>query len=157
MTKTSLSKTELEIMQYIWSVDSEVTATDIREHFSNKKWSKQSVGTFLKRLVNANFLKVRQESLNKYYYSATMTEQEYSVLPAKTILKTVFNNSLSKFTCALFSDDVTKDDIQKLEDLLSTYERELSNNKSDTIKQYRFPCPINRTLIMTKSISVNSF
>lgn len=134
MSKTSLSKSELEIMQYIWSINSEVTATDIRQHFSDKNWSKQSVGTFLKRLVKSNFLKIRQESLTKYYYSATMTEQEYSVLPAKTILKNVFNNSLSKFACALFSNDVSDDDIQKLETLLSTYEKELSDKKGDTIK-----------------------
>ena len=136
MSKTSLSKTELEIMQYIWSVNSEVTATDIREHFSNKNWSKQSIGTFLKRLVNANYLKIRKESSTKYYYSAVLTEQEYSMLPAKEVFKNVFNKSISKFACALFSsEDATEEDLRKLENLLATYEKELATKQTQNCKE----------------------
>lgn len=119
MSKTSLTKTELEIMHYIWSINSEVTATDVREHFSDKNWSKQSVGTFLKKLVNSNFLKIRRESLTKYFYSATLTEQEYSMLPAKDILENVFNNSLSKFICAFIPNDIAEKDILEIEKYLS--------------------------------------
>lgn len=121
--KTFLTKTELEIMQYIWKINSEVTAKDIREHFSDKNWSKQSVSIFLRKLVKSNFLKVRQVSINKYYYSAAITEQEYSILPAREILKNVFNNSYSNFFCALLPDDVTEEDIRLLEELLSFYEK----------------------------------
>lgn len=136
MSKISLSKTELEIMQYIWNMDSEVTATDIREHFSTKNWSKQSIGTFLKRLVNANCLKIRKESSKKYYYSAALTEQEYSLLPAKDVLKHVFNNSISKFACALFSsEDATEEDLRKLEELLATYEKGLATKQAQNSKE----------------------
>ena len=129
--KTSLSKSELEIMQYIWSINSEVTATDIRTHFSDKNWSKQSVNTFLKRLAKANYLSIRRESTIKYYYSAKITEQEYTMLPAKDILRDVFNNSISKFACALFSSkETSEEDIHKLEEFLSTYEKELTNKHS---------------------------
>lgn len=119
MSKTSLTKTELEIMHYIWSTNSEVTATDVREHFSDKNWSKQSVGTFLKKLVNSNFLKIRRESLTKYFYSATLSEQEYSMLPAKEVVKNFFNNSYSSFICAFLPNDINEDDIHEIEDYLS--------------------------------------
>lgn len=129
MRKT-LTKTELEIMQYIWSVNSEVTATDIREHFCNKNWSKQSVGFFLKKLVIANYLKIRKESPNKYFYSAIITEQEYSILPIKDIVKKLFNDSYSGFFSCL-CDDFTKDDILELEQLISDLKRKNNTSISD--------------------------
>ncbi len=129
--KFYLSDTELEIMHYIWSLTSEVTSTDIREHFSEKHWSKQSVNTFLKRLVNAKVLNVRRESLNKYFYSAALTEEEYSIYPSKEVLKNIFNNSLSSFACALVSTaDTTDEDIRQLEELLSTYKKRMAEKQA---------------------------
>lgn len=119
----SLTKTELEIMQYIWNIDTDVTPKDIREHFSDRNWSKQSVNIFLRKLVKSNFLKVRKESITKYYYRAAISEQEYSILPAIEVLENVFNNSYSSFFCALLPNDVSDKDIRLLEEVLTTYEK----------------------------------
>ena len=42
----NLSKAEFEIMQYLWKSEHEVSAREIRDHFSNKNWSKQVISTF---------------------------------------------------------------------------------------------------------------
>lgn len=130
MSKPSLTKTELEIMQYIWSINSEVTATDVREHFSYKNWSKQSVGFFLKKLVTADYLKIRKESANKYFYSAIITEQEYSILSIKEIVKKTFNDSFGGFF-ACFCQDFTKEDIHELDQLISDLKKNSNISKSD--------------------------
>ena len=62
MNNKNLSKTELEIMKYIWSVNSEVMPKEIRTHFSHKQWSKQAVSTFLKRLVTLGYLNIERLS-----------------------------------------------------------------------------------------------
>ena len=88
-------------MQYIWSLNFEVTATDIREHFSDKNWSKQSINSFLTKLVNHKYLKVRKLSPIKYFYSANITEEEYNLQPTKNIINTIFKGSYSNFMYSL--------------------------------------------------------
>ena len=118
MINKNLSKTELEIMKYIWSINSEVMPKEIREHFSHKQWSKQAVSTFLKRLVVSGYLNMRQVSQTKYYYSATMTAEESNLLPAVDIINNVFDGSYISFIESLINhkDHFTEkelDDLQK--------------------------------------------
>lgn len=100
----TLTKTELEIMQYFWVNNKEVTAGDVREHFSQKNWSKQAVNTFLKKLVQRGFLNLRKVSISKYYYSYAITEDEYNLLPVKQIINDFYEGSLGNFVCALGKD-----------------------------------------------------
>lgn len=118
MNNKNISKTELEIMKYIWSINGEVMPKEIREHFSYKQWSKQTVSTFLKRLVASGYLNMRQVSQTKYYYSATMTEEESNLLPAIDIINNVFDGSYISFIESLINhkNDFTEkelDDLQK--------------------------------------------
>ncbi len=124
MAKT-LTKTELEIMQYFWDIDKEVTAGDIRIHFFYKNWSKQAVSTFLKHLVKLGYLNVRKESTSKYYYTAAITEEEYNISPAKEIIDKFFSGSLSNFICAFSKPNYLSDEeIQRLYDLISQLKKE---------------------------------
>lgn len=118
-----LTKTELEIMHYFWSINhyEELTATDIRTHFSHKNWSKQSVSTFLQKLVQKNYLKVRKISAVKYYYSAIITEEEYYLLPVIDIINSVFGGSYISFIKALINSekDITKKELDEIEEILT--------------------------------------
>lgn len=124
--KKFLSNTELEIMQYIWD-NTEVTASNIREFFHEKNWSKQTVNSFLRRLVNANFLNVRRESKAKYYYSAAITKSEYSMIPLRDIYREKFNKTMSEFGCALISSEpCSEEEIRKVKEMIAKYEKEMS-------------------------------
>lgn len=115
-----LTKTELEIMQYLWNINQEVTAGDIRVHFSDKKWSKQAVSTFLKHLVKLGYLNVRKASASKYYYTVAITQDEYNILPAKEIIDKFFLGSLCNFICAFSKPkELSDEEIQQLEDLIT--------------------------------------
>lgn len=119
MNKNNLSKTELEIMKYIWSVNGEVMPKEIRTHFSHKQWSKQAVSTFLKRLVTSGYLKMRKESPTKYYYSAIMTEEESDLLPVIDIINNTFAGSYISFIESLI--DHKKDFDEKELDALQKF------------------------------------
>lgn len=126
MTK-SLSKTELEIMQYLWNIDKEVTAGDIRTHFSDKNWSKQAVSTFLKKLVKHGYLNVRKESPSKYYYTVAITEDDYNISPAIEIIDKFFSGSLYNFICAFNgSDSISDEEAEHLYELIA----QLKNNQN---------------------------
>lgn len=133
----SLTKTELEIMQYIWSLNFEVTATDIREHFSDKNWSKQSINSFLTKLVNHKYLKVRKLSPIKYFYSANITEEEYNLQPTKNIINTIFKGSYSNFMYSLIDpkkNNLSEEELEEIENMISKRRKELrqqENKKSD--------------------------
>ncbi|MCI8485403.1 MAG: BlaI/MecI/CopY family transcriptional regulator [Lachnospiraceae bacterium] len=124
----TLTKTEFEIMNYIWEVDKEVTASDIRKHFLNKNWSKQTISTFLKKLVDIGFLKVHKVSVVKYYYSALISKKEYELLPAKIILDNFYSGSYGNFICALLPPDIDKDDIAEIKRILEVYEKRIEDN-----------------------------
>ncbi len=111
-----LSKTELEIMQYLWRINREVTAREIRDNFSHKEWSKQTISTYLKRLVNLGYLKIRKQSVTKYYYSVTMSKEQYNLLPVNDIVNSEYKGSLSKFICALINpNNITIEELSELE------------------------------------------
>lgn len=135
MINNKLTNTELEIMQYIWSMNCEVTARDVRLHFSHKMWSKQAVSTFLKQLVKSGYLSIRKESVTKYYYSAAITKAEYNISPAKDIMDQFFSGSLRNFFCALIKPiELSAEQIQDLDNLISQISTSdnSSINKSDT-------------------------
>lgn len=119
MNTNNLSKTELEIMKYIWSVNGEVMPKEIRTHFSHKQWSKQAVSTFLKRLVTSGYLNMRKVSPTKYYYSAIITKEESDLLPVIDIINNTFDGSYISFIESLI--DHKKDFDEKELDALQKY------------------------------------
>lgn len=96
-----ITETEYVIMKYIWSLDHEATAGEIREHFAHRNWSKQAVSTFLKRLTKSGYLKMRKVSPTKYYYTVLITEAEHNLLPVKEVIKKSFGGSCGALVCAL--------------------------------------------------------
>lgn len=121
MNNTYLTKTEFEIMQYLWNTNHEVTARDIRDYFSCKNWSKQTISTFLKRLATYGFINVRKESITRYYYSALITKKEYNLLPAKEIVKKSYQGSYGDFICDLFDsqEKLSIEDIERIRNKLN--------------------------------------
>lgn len=87
--KKILSDTELMIMRFIWGrAEESVTATQIREHFekNGKSWKKQTVSTYLKKLVNHGYLKLTVIN-GHYFYSPLITAAEHAEECTKIITK----------------------------------------------------------------------
>lgn len=133
MNTNNLSITELEIMKYIWSVNGEVMPKEIRTHFSHKQWSKQSVSTFLKRLVTSGYLNMRKVSPTKYYYSAIITKEESDLLPVIDIINNTFDGSYISFIESLIDHkkDFDEKELNALQKYINYKRQEIQQQQAE--------------------------
>lgn len=120
MSENHITETEYLIMKFLWSLDHDATAGEIREHFAQRNWSKQTVSTFLKRLTKSGYLKMYKISQSKYYYSILISESEHNIAPIKKVAEESFNNSFGDLICALASnEELSNNEIEKISILIS--------------------------------------
>ena len=61
-----LPDAELEVMQTIWSLGTQITAAEVQQH-ADKDWKMTSVLTFLSRLCDKGFLSCTKEGRQNLY------------------------------------------------------------------------------------------
>ncbi len=119
MSEQRITKTEYVIMEYLWSLDHEATAGEIREHFAQRNWSKQTVSSFLKRLTKSGYLKMRKVSPTKCYYTVLISENDHKLLPVHEVVEKSFDGSYSDFVCAIVKKEkLSKDTIERITKLI---------------------------------------
>ncbi|MCM1183444.1 MAG: BlaI/MecI/CopY family transcriptional regulator [Roseburia sp.] len=97
------SGSERLIMEFLWEAGTEKSFVEIMEFLNNeagKAWKKQTVNTFLKRLIDKGLIAVRQKGRNRAYCAA-MTADEYEQGCAKKLLNDYYNGSIGAFLSAL--------------------------------------------------------
>lgn len=63
-----LSKTEYEIMEYFWGMGDKYTFGELMKYFNenlDKNWKKQTLNTFLSRLIEKGLLKKEKEGTRR--------------------------------------------------------------------------------------------
>ncbi len=98
-----LSKTEYRIMEYFWSTGEKYTFGELMKYFNEKEdknWKKQTLNTFLSRLIDKGLLERKKEG-TKAYYSAAITRTEFKQYKAKEILEEGYEGKISHFIAAL--------------------------------------------------------
>ena len=70
-----LPDAELEVMQTIWSLGTQVTAAEVQQH-ADKDWKMTSVLTFLSRLCDKGFLSCTKEG-RQNLYTPLVSERDY--------------------------------------------------------------------------------
>lgn len=101
MAKYNLSEAEFEIMEYIWSKGEKLSFSDIM-NFTNSKghtWKKQTVQTFLTRLIEKGALEAERKDNKRYYYSV-LRQEEYVSKWTKCLVKKEFGGTLKGFLSA---------------------------------------------------------
>ena len=73
-----LPDAELEVMQAIWSLGTQVTAAEVQQH-ADKDWKMTSVLTFLSRLCDKGFLSCTKEG-RQNLYTPLVSEEDYAVM-----------------------------------------------------------------------------
>ncbi len=121
-----ITETEYVIMKYLWSLDHEATAGEIREHFAQRNWSKQAVSTFLKRLTKSGYLKMRKVSPTKCYYTVLMSENEHNLLPVQEVVEKSFDRSYADLFCALVSpnEKLSDEAIERINKMLAEFDKQ---------------------------------
>ena len=65
-----LSKTEYEIMEYFWGMGDKYTFGELMKYFNenlDKNWKKQTLNTFLSRLIEKGLLRRNKDRLSDEY------------------------------------------------------------------------------------------
>ena len=120
MAKYNLSEAEYEIMEYIWKQNCMLKFSDIMEFLSEKghEWRKQTVQTFLTRLIEKGVLKAQKDGNYRLYYPA-MSEEEYISKWTKNIVKDAFGNSLKEVLFSFTGRKIlTKEEAAELHDFI---------------------------------------
>lgn len=98
----NISQTETQIMELLWERKG-MTSKDILEYFNtnlDKEWKKQTLNTFLSRLIDKGLVTL-VPSTKKRVYGPAVTREQYEQRKAKSIIDVLYNGSLKNFVVAL--------------------------------------------------------
>ena len=120
-SKYSLTATELEIMEVLWSLEEEKSSKELLDFFNEdrgKGWKKQTLNTFLSRLIDKGLVKTNSVE-RKYLYSAAMDRKGYDNCVAIEFLNTRYEGAIVNFVSAMAGNQsITGEEAQRLRKLL---------------------------------------
>lgn len=116
--KKRLPDGELSIMQIIWKEQPPVARSTIEQALGDEKQlAPSTIITFLTRLCEKGFLSLTRKGRTNYY-TPLITEREYLAQESRNILDRLYGGSLASFATALCDSGVSREDIEKLRDML---------------------------------------
>ncbi|EKB5513975.1 BlaI/MecI/CopY family transcriptional regulator [Listeria monocytogenes] len=128
MAIKSISKSELEVMKIIWDFGRAVQFADVAGKLEEKNysWKKNTVLTFLTRLVEKNLLSVKKVGRKNEYY-ALVSENEYLERQTETFVEEIYEGDVKGLITNLVQNDLISPD--ELEDLQQFWKRMKSPNE----------------------------
>ena len=115
-----LTSTEMEIMEFLWSQEKDVSFKEILTYANeklHKDWKRQTLSTYLKNLQMAGLVKAIERKKNYSYYAAC-TKEEHIHKWTKDLVKKSYGNSIEKFMVAFSGgkklDKEVADQLRKL-------------------------------------------
>ena len=119
--KYSLTKSEEEIMELLWEKDRKMSSKEILDYFNehcDKDWKKQTLNTFLAKLLQAGFID-RISKDRKYLYVPLVTRMEYKQKGAERFIRDSYSGSFMKFVSALSGGEmISKEEAEEIRKLL---------------------------------------
>lgn len=119
-----LSKSELIIMKFIWSLDTGVKSYDVVNYMKEKySWSEKTTLKTLSKLSNKRFLYI-QETSQCTYYTISIKEDKYSEFISQKIHKFLGCNSIKSLLVSLFQEELTDEKLTSLEEWVKNWEED---------------------------------
>ncbi|EFS01430.1 BlaI/MecI/CopY family transcriptional regulator [Listeria seeligeri] len=118
MSIKSISKSEFEVMKVIWDFGRAVQYVDVAEKLAEKdySWKKNTILTFLTRLVEKNLLRVKKIGRKNEYY-ALVSESEYLGQQTENFLEDIYEGDVKGLITNLVQKDlITADEIDDLQE-----------------------------------------
>lgn len=110
----SLSDSEMEIMQVIWSKPEPMTSALLMELFADRAWKAQTVNTFLTRLVSKGALRMERQGRGNVYFAA-FSQKDYHQQEARHVIDSMYHGSVLDFLAAFYGGEkVSKDELETL-------------------------------------------
>ncbi len=112
--KITVSDSELEILEVLWSAGTALNANEIRTALNeHKSWERTTILTLIQRLLKKGAL--MQEKRGVYYYTPCIAREAYVKAETKSFLNKYFQGSFRNLTAALVdSNELTPEDIEAL-------------------------------------------
>ena len=122
-----LPDSELELMMIIWDARHPVTRNEIEEKLpGERRLSATTILSFLSRLEEKGFVRVRKEGRNNVY-EPVVRKEDYLTQESRSIWKRLYQNSVGNFMTALGrGDELTDQDLEELQEFLDRKRRERS-------------------------------
>ena len=121
----SLSKTEEQVMEYLWSTG-KIFFKDLLEKFQDPKPAATTVATLLKRMQDKGFVGYTLHGNSREYYPLIKKDQYFSK-HVNSMIKSFFNDSAMQF--ASFFTTATNLSATELEDLKKIIDQQLKKKK----------------------------
>ncbi|CAL2088924.1 BlaI/MecI/CopY family transcriptional regulator [Tenacibaculum sp. 190524A02b] len=120
-----LSKTEEQVMQYLWKLE-KAYMKNLLELFPDPKPATTTVATLLKRMRDKGFVDYTLHGKTREYFPL-VKKSDYFSTHVNSLIKKFFNNSASQF--ASFFTSETNLSVSELEDLKKLIDSQIEKQK----------------------------
>ena len=112
-----LTKTEEQLMQYLWSLK-KAFMKDILDAYPDPKPATTTVATLLKRMINKDFVGYERMGNSRQYFPL-VSKRDYFARHLKGMIKTFFDDSPAQFASFFTEDaDLTKEELAELRTMI---------------------------------------
>ena len=113
----SLSKTEEQLMQYLWKLE-KAFMKDLLAIYPEPKPATTTIATLLKRMIGKGFVAYKLYGNAREYYPL-VKKKDYFSKHVNGLIKTFFNDSASQFA-SFFTEEtnLTKEELEDLKKLI---------------------------------------
>ena len=117
MDTTTLTKSELQIMKYLWRIQKGFLK-DIVEQFPEPRPAYTTISTLVGRMVDKNYIGFEKLGRDKQYFPV-LQKNAYFSAQVKDMVSQFFNNSASQFASFFARDaDFTMEELEELQELV---------------------------------------
>ena len=113
-----LPDTELEVMKALWSLGRDVPRSALDHALSSFQWSRNTINTYLTRLMEKGFVSVRREGKSNRY-TPRISREDYLAFDSRMVLSRLYGSSPRNFVAALAKGGLQQKDLDDLQDLLN--------------------------------------
>ncbi len=122
----ALSKTEEQLMHYLWKLK-KAFMKDLLEEYPDPKPAPTTVATLIKRMRDKGFVDYKLYGNSREYYPL-VEKSDYFAKHMSGLIKNFFNNSTSQFASFFTAEaDMTNEQLEQLKDMID--ERIKKNKK----------------------------
>lgn len=120
-----ISDAEWTVMKVLWERGSSTLAEVVKDLEGRLHWKPRTVQSLIRRLADKGALAV-ETSGREFRYSPVVDQDQCQHEESRSFLDRVFNGRLTPFVAGMMErDDVTKDDLAALREMLNQAEKKL--------------------------------
>ena len=124
MKQQTLTKSEMQVMNILWSLDRGACVNDILAQYPDPKPAYTTIATFLKILNQKGFIEYKKGTGKLLIYSPLITKEKYRRQVMEEVKDDFFGNSFkSMFSFFVREEHLTAEEIQELIDQIKEEEK----------------------------------